>query len=330
MQDLGRTGPANKWEDSMIKITLVTTLAAGSMLVGTAVLAEWPEQPITFIIPYGAGGTSDTGARTWGPFMEECLGQTIVFVNRPGAGGEVGFAELAVAAPDGYTLGALNVPNMPLGVITKDDPAYQIEDFAILGNMYGSIVSINARRGGEIKSLEGLVEMAKGGRNINLGISNVGSDDHTKMLAFMNQAGVQFTFIPMADAASSRNAVIGGHVDVSGNSFTEVVPFQEDLVTLAIASEERVPELPDVPTFRELGYDVVGGSSHLIGGPAGMPQEVVDKLSGCLDQTASNPDFLTAAAERALIMQPMNAAEAQGWLNNEVGTLRQLWEATPW
>jgi tripartite-type tricarboxylate transporter receptor subunit TctC len=204
-----------------------------------------------------------------------------------------------------------------------------MDDFVLLGNMYGSIVSLNARRGGEFETLQDLVDAARE-RQVNVGISNLGSDDHTKMMAFWNVAGVQPTYIPLADAASARNAVIGGHVDASGNAFTEVVPFQDELVTLAIASPERRPELPDVPTFRELGYDVVGGSSHVIGAPAGTPQEIVDKIDACFQEIGQNPDFLAQAAERNLLIQQMNHQQVTEWLAAETELLRTLWEEHRW
>jgi tripartite-type tricarboxylate transporter receptor subunit TctC len=313
----------------MRNLKLLLAAAAALSALSLPAYAEYPEQPITFIIPYGPGGTSDTGARTWGPFMEKCLGQTIVFVNKPGAGGELGFAELANATPDGYTLGALNVPNYPLGTITKKDPAYKLDSFAFLGNLYGSKVSINAKKGGKYNTLADFIAAAKAGQ-VNMGISNFGSDDHIKMLAFMKAADLKVTFIPMADAATSRNAVIGGHVDVSGNSLTEVFPFQNELQTLAIASAERVPELPDVPTFKEQGIDVVGGSNHVLGAPAATPPEVVEKLSGCFSQVAADPAFLEEAKKRALLMNVMDSKQTGEWVAKESETLKALWESDPW
>lgn len=309
--------------------TLLAAAAAASMATGPA-FAEYPDKPITFIIPYGPGGTSDIGVRTWGPFMEKCLGQTIVFVNKPGAGGEIGFTELANAKPDGYTLGALNVPNSPAGAITKKDAKYTMDSFAYLGNLYGSLVSINTMKGGKYDTLAKVVDAAKSGTNINMAISNFGADDHIKMLDFMKQADIRFTFIPMADAATSRNAVMGGHVDVSGNSLTEVVGFQDQLQTLAIAAEERRPELPDVPTFKELGYDVVGGSNHVLGAPAKTPPDVVEKLSNCFMKVAADPEFQKAAKERALLLNVMDGKQTAEWVKKETDRIRTLWESDPW
>lgn len=311
-------------------LKLILAAAAATLMLAGPAMAEYPEQPITFIIPYGPGGTSDIGARTWGPFMEKCLGQPIVFVNKPGAGGELGFAELANSKPDGYTLGALNVPNFPAGTITKPDAPYKLDSFTFLGNIYGSIVTINAKKGGQYDTLAKVVDAAKGGANINMAISNFGADDHIKMLAFMKAAGVKFTFIPMSDAASSRNAVMGGHVDVSGNSMTEVAPFQADLQTLAIASPGRRDELPDVPTFTEQGYDILGGSNHVLGAPAATPPEVVDKLSSCFEKVAADPEFQKAAKERALLLNPMTSKQTTEWVKKESATIKALWESDPW
>lgn len=315
-----------------MKTTFKTLLAASVALtaLGGPAFAEFPEKPVTFIIPYGPGGTSDVGARTWGPFMEKCLGQTVVFVNKPGAGGELGFTELAGSTPDGYTIGALNVPNFPAGTITKPDARYKLDSFALLGNLYGSVVTINSKKGGPYDTLAKVVDAAKSGTNINMAISNYGADDHIKMLDFMKQAGIKFTFIPMSDAATSRNAVMGGHVEVSGNSLTEVAGFQEQIETLAIASPERRPELPDVPTFKEQGFDVLGGSNHVIGAPAGTPPEVVDKLAGCFATVAADPEFQKAASDRKLLLNVMDAKTTTEWVAKESETIKALWESDPW
>ena len=103
----------------MLTRSLMFGVAVGLAIGAAPAFAAYPDHPVTFIVPYGPGGTSDVGARTWQPFVEKCLGTPLVIVNKPGAGGELGFAELAGAAPDGYTLGALNVPNMPLGTLTR-------------------------------------------------------------------------------------------------------------------------------------------------------------------------------------------------------------------
>ena len=113
--------------------------------------------------------------------MEKCLGQPVVFVNKPGAGGELGFAELANAKPDGYTIGALNVPNFPPGTLTKENPAYKLDSFAFLGNLYGSIVTINAKRAANTRRLPKWSRPPRPARST-WASSNFGADDHIKML----------------------------------------------------------------------------------------------------------------------------------------------------
>lgn len=309
--------------------TLLCSAMAYSIMAGAA-WAEYPEKPITFVIPYGAGGTTDIGARTWGPFLETCLGQPIVYLNLPGAGGQLGFAELAKAAPDGYTLGALPVPTFPTAVITQADVTFALDSFVLLGNLYGSFVTINTNEQSGFENLGDLVDAAKSGTTINLGITNFGSDDHLTMLKVAKAADIAITFVPLADSASTRNAVAGGHINAAGLSLTDVTPYQEQLKTLAIAAPERRPELPDVPTFRELGYDVVGGTTNIIGAPAGVPDEIVAKLAACFEQTGTNPDFLKAAAERNLILNPMTLEQTRAFFATEVGNLEALWDSDPW
>ncbi|WP_161140566.1 tripartite tricarboxylate transporter substrate binding protein [Propylenella binzhouense] len=313
-----------------MRIRLGLAAIAVSLALGSAAArAEYPERPITFIVPFAPGGTTDIGVRTWIPYVEKCLGGSIAVVNRPGAGGEVGFTELAGLKPDGYTLGGLNIPNVIVGSISKENPRFTPASFTYLGTLYGSKVTINTGKDAAHDTLPKLIEATKSGP-VNLGITNFGSDDHLMMLRLAKASGSNFRFIPFSDAATVRNAVMSGDLQVGGLSLTEVTPFQGELTTLAIASAERDPSLPDVPTFREQGFDLVGGSNHAIGGPKGMPADVVAKLDGCIQKTAGDPEFVAAAQKRALVLNPMTAAETEAWVAKETEALQALWKSDPW
>src|SRR3712207_4881313 len=130
------------WRKRMnISRTLVGATAILLAAVAPA-FAAYPERPVTLLIPFSPGGGSDTGARTYQPFLERCLGGEVVIVNKPGAGGELGFAELAKATPDGYLIGYLNMPNMATAPIVKDAP-WSIDSFAYIGNVIGSRVTLS-------------------------------------------------------------------------------------------------------------------------------------------------------------------------------------------
>src|SRR5262245_26435791 len=138
----------------MMRAKLAAVAAASVSMAAGSALADYPERPVTYIVPYGAGGGNDTGTRTWAPYLEKCLGQPVVVVNKPGAGGALGFAELANPAPDGYTLGSVATPNMPLGAITKNPPAYTIDSFTYISNVYGSNSTLSAKKGGRFTTLD--------------------------------------------------------------------------------------------------------------------------------------------------------------------------------
>jgi tripartite-type tricarboxylate transporter receptor subunit TctC len=266
------------------------------------------------------------------PYLEKCLGNDaeMTIVNKPGAGGELGFAELARAVPDGYTLGALNVPNMPLGAITKK-ATYSIDSFDFLGNIFGSSVTINVARDSEFKTLQDVVDTAKkSDQPIQIGLSAIGSDDHLIALRFIKLAGIKATFIPFGDGASARNALLGGHVKVNAMGVGEAAGFQEQLRTLANSTKERSPGLLEAPTFAEQGYDLIGGANHVIGAPKGLPDDVREKLAACLVKISQDKDFITEADKRVLIRNPMNARETTDWVKKEAATLKALWESDPW
>jgi tripartite-type tricarboxylate transporter receptor subunit TctC len=299
------------------------------MAASPLVAQEFPDRPVTYVVVFGPGGTVDTGARTLAPFLEACLGQSIVVVNRPGAGGEVGFVDIATSENTGYTIGALNTPNLIISNITKESPNYSMDDFTYLGQIYGSRVTINARKGGEFATFDDIAAIA-GERKVNVGITMFGSDDHLVLSRIVKSLGIEANFIPLSDGASVRNALLGGHIDLSGSSVTEVGAFQDELQTLALAAEERTVVLPDVPTLRELGHDVVGGSDAIIGGPANLPAEVVAKFDSCFQSIAEDPEFIRLSTTRNLMLSPMDAAQTTQWVQNEVEILREMYESDPW
>jgi tripartite-type tricarboxylate transporter receptor subunit TctC len=165
---------------------------------------------------------------------------------------------------------------------------------------------------------------------MNLGMASIAADDHLMALRFARMAEVRFTTLPLESAANVRNAIIGGHVEVGSISNTEAAPFLEHLRVLAVASAERVPELPDVPTFRELGYDLVAASNHPLATRAGVPEEIRARLADCIAQAAADPDFLEEAKTRSISLNVMSAEETKAFVEAEHADLHALWETEPW
>ena len=302
-----------------------TLIAAGMVAASaTAAFADYPDKPITFIVPYGVGGGADTGVRIAEPFLEKCLGGEIVVTNKPGAGGAIGMTELAAAAPDGYTLGSL-----PVGAIATENPRFKFDSLDYLSNLVASRVAVSARKGGNYKTIQELLEAAKT-NPVQAAIAQAGADDHLVLLRLMDATGAKFEFIPMVESPLARNAVMGGHVEILGLSVTESANFSDQLETLVVASAERFPGLPEVPTLKELGYDITGGNTFLMGAPKGLPDDIKTKLDDCFQEVGQDADYRKQIAERNLIFTPMNAAEAEAFVRGEFDAIQKLWDSDPW
>ena len=308
-----------------------TIVGATALVMAAAVpaLAEYPDRPVTLLIPFSPGGGSDVGARTFQPYLEKCLGGSIVILNKPGAGGELGFAELAASDPDGYKIGYLNMPNMASGAITKE-ATWSIDSFAYVGNMIGSRITLSVPKNSPIQTLDDLVALGKSSGPLSLSVSGIGGDDHLSSLQFAKLVGIEFTVIPFGDGASSRAALLGGNVQVGSMSNSEAANFQEEFRTLGVMDNERTPFLPDIATFKEQGYDIVGGSTQVIGAPAGTPKEIVQKWSDCLGKVAADPAFLEEAKKRALPLSYMTGEQAEAFVRKENEALKALWASDPW
>jgi tripartite-type tricarboxylate transporter receptor subunit TctC len=309
---------------------LAGALALG--LVSTAAFAEYPEKPIVVINPNSAGGGTDVGIRTWQPYVEACLGDgaTLVPTAMPGAASGVGIAALNAAAPDGYTVGSTNMPNLVTNAISRSD-APSIDEFDYVGNIIGVRSSLNVRMDSEFKTFEEAVEYIKGASGpINVAMGGVGADDHLVGLQLEKALGADFNFIPFGSGADSRNALLGQQVEFAMMSNVEAAGFREEVRPLAIAAAQRSDLFPDTPTLTEKGIDVIGGSDHIISVKKGFPEDALAKWRECVQVAAKDPKFLEDAKTRNLALNVMTAEETEAFVREQDKLLRALWKEDPW
>ncbi|MGR3272686.1 tripartite tricarboxylate transporter substrate binding protein [Thalassococcus profundi] len=308
--------------------------ASLATLTASAAFGEYPERPIEMIVAYSAGGGTDTAARTLAPFIEKYLGNdaSVVVVNKPGAGGEIGFTDLARADPDGYTIVFINTPNI-LTIPISRDTRYTMEDIQAVSNVVYDPGAFNVRPGSEFTSLDELVAYAKENPGaVTYGTSGTGGDDHLAALQFSRIAGIEMTHVPFPGAADVRAAVLGGHITMAAMNISEAIDLvnQGELVSLGQMDEERWDGAPDVPTFAEQGYEVVMGSDRGIGAPAGIPEEALNALQDAIAKTIEDPEFLEAAENQKLPLAYRDAAGFQDYLGSLGENLQQIWDENPW
>ncbi|MBP1852764.1 tripartite tricarboxylate transporter substrate binding protein [Rhizobium halophytocola] len=311
--------------------TILAALAFTALSTLPAI-AEYPEKPIEIVVGYSAGGGTDVMARTVAKFMEKELGNgaSVIVKNMPGAGGQIGFTEVAHAAPDGYTLGTFNLPAAL--ALTKDREAdYKADSFTYLANFVDDPNTIVVSASSEFKTLDDLLASAKEDPgSITFGLSSLGGNDHFAANMMADASSVEFTLVPFKGAAMARTALLGGHVAAGTMALSQTTEFKDDLRVLAVLSKERSPFRADVPTAKELGYDVNMSSLRGIVGPAGIPPEVAKKLQAVLTAVNNDADFQKTMADQG---NPMAFAVGDAFRDiaetqdNVVGA---LWEKTPW
>jgi tripartite-type tricarboxylate transporter receptor subunit TctC len=305
-----------------------------TVLGGGIAQAQYPERDVTVVVGYSAGGGTDIMARTVTPYLEKYLDGSGAFTvdNRPGAGGERGFTAIAQADPDGYTIGMLNIPSF-INPLIQREPAYTLDSFTPIANIVSDATSLVVRADSQFESLEAFIAYVRENPGVMpVGNSGLGGATHTSFLRFLVPNELEVVHVPFPGAAPSRTALLGGHVAASVMGIGEAAPLHQDgqLRILATMRGERWDLLPDVPTFRELGYNIVAGSDRGLGAPAGIPDAIRDALAEAVAQMMQDPAFLEAAAEQALPLNYMPSDEYGAHMRTTHDEMKAIWDTNPW
>jgi tripartite-type tricarboxylate transporter receptor subunit TctC len=295
----------------------------------------YPAQPIKMVVAYGAGGGTDIIARLMAQYVAKYLGSnaSVVVVNRPGAGGAIGFAELAKAAPDGYTIGFINTPNV-LTIPIERKSAFQWQDFDLLGNVVDDPGNFSVHADSPYKNLKDLVAYAKANPGaVTYGTTGIGSDDHISALMLERAAGITMTHVPFKGAAEVHNAVVGKQIVVAAMNIGEALQYAKGGSTirqLGQMSTARTVLAPNVPTFREQGYDIIMASLRGMAAPKGLPPAVREQLVGAVQKAAADPEFQAKAVSFFAPVRYMAPVAYATELKETEAGFKQLWQVMPW
>jgi len=307
-----------------------TLTALALALTATTALAEYPEKPVEVIVGYSAGGGTDVMARTVAQFLEKELNGSVVVKNMPGAGGQIGFTEVAKAAPDGYTLGTFNLP-AALALTHDRDADYDVNSYTYLANFVEDPNTITVAASSPFQTLGELLDAAKADPGaITLGLSSLGGNDHFGANMIAAAAGAEFTLVPFKGASNARTAIMGGHVAGGTMTLGQTTNFPDELRVLAVLAGERSPFRPDVPTAKELGFDVQMSSLRGIVAPAGMDEAMADQLRAALTAVNENPEFQAMMAEQGNPIAFMVGDDFAATAAKQNGVAAQIWADTPW
>lgn len=315
-----------------LKFLTATALAA---LITVPAMAQdnYPDRPIDLIVAFSPGGGTDVAARAIQPYIEAELGMTITVVNTPGAGGEIGFTELAESDPDGYTIGFINLPAM-FAYSFERDTRYDVNSFTPIANLVTDPGIWAVRSDSEFETLQDVIDFAvENPGALPIGTTgSVGSSEHLALLVVQQETGATFSHVPFGSTAPMRTALLGGHIPLGAFNLSEGIEFAEEgqLRILGVMSSERSPMAPDIPTFTEQGIEVLGGSSRGIAGPAGLSDEVIETLSAAIGAALENPEYAAAAEAANIPLNYMPAPEYAAFLTSTDADLAVVWSETPW
>jgi len=272
--------------------------------------AEFPTKEVQIIVPYAAGGATDLVFRALAASTSKYLGKAVVVVNKPGGAGAVGVTEAMQASPDGYTLVTAITPLTILPHQIKT--AFTYKDFEPIINVVQDPAMFQVRADSPWKTLREFLDYAKKNPGmITVGNSGAGGGVHLIALAFEKAAGVQFNHIPFAGGGPSVTALLGGHINAVSVSPPEGIPHVKagKLRIIALFSEKRMADFPDVPTVREQGVNFSMGQWRGLAAPKGTPPDVIQKLHHAFKQGMEDPAFTKNAADMSVTLAYLGPAD---------------------
>lgn len=274
------------------RILCACSLAAVMFGSGMAAMADdYPSKAVNYIIPFGPGGESDITARHQQPFFKKLFGQDLIISYKPGGGGAVAWAQLNSMPGDGYTIMGINLPHIIIKPRQKD-VGFKTEDITGVYMFHYTPDAIVVRKDSPFKTLQDLIDYAKKNPGkVTFSGSGKGTANHLAQVNFDKLAGIETTYVAFKGTGASVQALLGEQV-MGQWGYTSVGAKHEDKVRmLAVAMEKRHPKFPDVPTFKELGFDIVSGAYRGIAVPKSTPEEIRKKLSDMIGKINADPEF---------------------------------------
>jgi tripartite-type tricarboxylate transporter receptor subunit TctC len=305
-----------------MKKRFALALAFAVVSIGPVAAADWPTRPIRIIAPSTPGGAADMFGRLLCEHLGETLHERCFVENRAGAGGLLGTAATAQAAPDGYTLTTSSTAYHVIAPVVSANPGFDpLKDFTHIAYVGGppNVFVVNPALG--VRSLEELVELGRRGQPIDYVSPGVGTLGHLLAESFAQKAGIKLQQIMTKGASQGMMDLIAGTVNVGTMTWTSALSQIRagKVIPIAVTASRRLAEFPELPTFRDLGYgEFTAVSWFALSGPAGLPREITLKLNSSVAAMLERPDIRARLDRDAIETRPMTPEEFTQFVAAEI------------
>ncbi|ABN78132.1 tripartite tricarboxylate transporter substrate binding protein [Cereibacter sphaeroides] len=304
-----------------LAVALGATLAAAPLFAQSA--ADFPTKPVTYIIPFNAGGESDISARYQQAEWEAVTGQSVVIQYQAGAGGAQAWSQLNAIEGDGYTIMGINLPHTVLQPI-EANVGYKTDELTPVNYFHYTPDAIFVPKDSEFQTLADLVENARANPGaVTFSGSGSNSSNNLAQAKFDQLAGITTTYIPFSGTGPAITAVLGSQTVAGFNYATSAVNQGDALRMLAVAADERLPAFPDVPTFKELGYDLVGGAYRGVAVPDATPEELRTRISDIVTEINQRPDFVKKMEEGGFVLTDIPYAKMDAFMAEKIAEYQE-------
>ncbi len=292
-------------------------VVAVAMLGAVGASHAFPDRPITMIVPFSAGGTNDSVARALAPALATALNGNVVVKNVDGAAGTLGANEIVTAKPDGYTIGFV-----PLGPVTVQnhlrDLPYGIDSWKPICNVYQSNLVLVTKKSGPLQSVADLKKKDP----ITYGSTGPGTINHLASAASLDALGIKGRHVPDKGAGPAMLSMANGTIDLFAD--TPVIVKRYDVTPIAALSDKRLPELPDVPTMKELGHDVQFSLWAGVFVSSKVPADIAEQLTKGCQKAIASESFDAAAKKIGIALNPMYGADFEKFVKGQYESMKNV------
>jgi tripartite-type tricarboxylate transporter receptor subunit TctC len=307
---------------------LFRVTAAVAAIISTASLAhaqaDWPQRPVTLIVPYAAGGNTDGIARITAERLSNAFGKSFVIENRPGAGGAIAAEMVSKAAPDGHTLLIAALPVMAIVPAINKVRFDPIKNFTPISNIATNPFVIVVNKDIPVKTLKEFVDYVAARKGqLSYGSAGIGSLNHLSMALFLKKAGLEMTHVPYKGNAPALSDVVAGHIPAMFSNFSDALPQAKagNVRMIALSSDKRNPLAPEVPTVAESGYpDFAILTWNGLMAPANTPMPIVEKIAAEVAAAVKDEKFAARLSEFGVDPLGNTPAEYKAMLARDVAT----------